>query len=478
MSTHQPASASASAAQDATLKLAEFASALRFEDLPAEVVAKARTSILDTLGCCLFGATLASVRKLAAMAGEEVPDGPAQVLGLPQRTSASHAALVNAASAHAFQLDEIHIGATLHPGAVSVPVVLALAEAGGYSGRDLIAAVVAAAEIGIRVGVACKGGMFARGYHNQGTTGALAAGAAAGRLLGLDVPHMRHALGIAGSQAAGLMAVQEGAMAKGFHSGRAAQSGIYAAKLAALDYTGIPNVLEAPYGGFMSTLVGEYAGAALTAELGSRWEILETGYKPAPASNGSITAMAAIDRIMRDQGLMADDIREVTAYVSTNTLHHCGWHYDPAQLQGVLAAQMNLCYGMAVMALERAATVDQFREDKMREPAILDFIRRIRVELEPRYDASGGKLRVACRARVVTREGRTHEAEVLYRKGSPEDPMTHAELDRKFIELAAKTIGVRSAHEVAAAVATIDGMDTMEPLTRTLWDAVRGHAAQ
>lgn len=447
------------AAHDETRQLAEFASTLRYEQLPAEVVAKAKTSILDTIGCCLYGATLASVRKLAAMVGEETPDGPAQVLGLPLRTAVSNAALVNATSAHAFQLDEIHIGATLHPGAVSVPVVLALAGSGAYSGRDLITAIVAASEVGIRVGLACKGGMFTRGYHNQGTTGVFVAGAAAGRLLGLDPQRMRHALGIAGSQAAGLMAVQEGAMAKGFHSGRAAQSGIYAAKLAALDYTGIPNVLEAPYGGFFSTLVGEYAPAELTAGLDTRWEILKTGFKPAPASNGSITAMAALDRIMREHGLTAADIQEVTASVSTNTLHHCGWDYDPAKVQGVLAAQMNLCYGMAVMALERRATVDQFTEAKMRDPAILDFIRRIKVELEPRYDAAGGKLRVACRARVLTRDGRQFEAEVPYRKGSFEDPMSADELERKFFDLSTQVATRAQAGEIAATVAGIEKLD-------------------
>ena len=461
------------AAAEATAKLAEFAAALRFEDLPADVVAKAKTSILDTLGCCLFGATLPSVRKLAAMVKEEIADGPSQVLGLPQRTSASHAALVNGTSAHAFQLDEIHIGATLHPGATSVPAVLALAEAGRCSGRDLIAAVVAGAEVGIRVGVACKGGMFARGYHNQGTTGALVAGAAAGRLLGLDADRMRHALGIAGSQAAGLMAVQEGAMAKGFHSGRAAQSGVYAAKLAALAYTGIPNVLEAPYGGFMSTLVGDYAAAELTAELGKRWDVLAIGYKPAPASNGSITAMSAIDRIMREHSLAADDISEVTACVSTNTLHHCGWRYDPAQVQGVLAAQMNLGYGMAVMALRRRATADEFNERTMRDAAVLDFIRRVHVEVEPRYDASGGKLRVACRAVVRTRDGRKLEAEVLYRKGTPEDPMTQAELDAKFVALAGRTVGEARAKDIAKAVASLDAMETTEPLTSMLREAAR-----
>src|SRR4051812_22855691 len=358
------------------------------------------------------------------------------VFGLPMRTSASHAALINASSAHAFQLDEIHIEATLHPGSLAVPVALAVAEAeGGMAGRDLITALVAGYEVGLRIGISAKGGMFARGYHNQGTTGAFVAGATAAHLLKLDALQTQHALGLAGSQAAGLMAVQEGAMAKGFHSGRAAQSGIYAARLARHGYTGIPDVLETPYGGFLSSLVGDIQLPPLVSELGKRWEILKVGFKPAPASNGSIVAMAALDKIMRADKLAAEDIESVTAHVSTNTLHHCGWDYDPAKIQGVLAAQMNLRYGMAVMALERTATTAQFTEAKMRDPVILDFVQRVKVELEPKYDGSGGKYRVACRAVAVTRDGKEHEAEVLYRKGSHEDPMTSAEINQKFVDL-------------------------------------------
>ncbi|MEO7725772.1 MAG: MmgE/PrpD family protein, partial [Burkholderiales bacterium] len=453
----------------ATRKLAEFASALRYEDLPTAVVVKAKTCMLDTLGCCVFGASLASVRKLAAMVAEEDCAGQSAVFGFPLRTSAAHAALINAASSHAFQLDEMHIEATLHPGSLAVPAALALAEAaGGMAGRDLITAMAAGYEVGLRVGLAAKGGMFTRGFHNQGTTGVFVAAATAARLLQLDAVQTQHALGIAGSQAAGLMAVQEGAMTKGFHSGRAAQSGVYAAKLARLGYTGIPDVLEAGYGGFLSSLVGDCTQDALTADLGTRWEILKVGFKPAPASNGSIVAMAAFDKVMREHNLTAADIDSVTAHVSTNTLHHCGWEYEPAKIQGVLAAQMNLRYGMAVMALERRATVDQFTEQKMLDPVILDFVRRVRVELEPAFDADGGRLRVACRAAVVCRDGARHEAQVLYRKGSHEDPMTAAEIDEKFMTLAGKTIAPTAAREITQVVARLDQLANSNELTRLL----------
>ena len=456
-------------ATGATRRLADFSSALKFADLPAAVIEKAKTCVLDTLGCCLFGATLPSVQKLAAMLMEENCAQQSVAFGFAQRTSASHAALINAAAAHAFQLDEIHLEATLHPGSLAVPAVLALAEAnGGAPGRDIITALVAGYEVGLRVGLASKGGMFARGFHNQGTTGVFVAAAAASRLLGLDAAQTQHALGIAGSQAAGLMAVQEGAMTKGFHSGRAAQSGVYAAKLARLGYTGIPDVLEAGYGGFLSSLVGECSHEALTADLGERWEILKVGFKPAPASNGSIVAMAALDEIMRKHNLAAGDIESVTAHVSTNTLHHCGWEYDPAKIQGVLAAQMNLRYGMAVMALERRATVDQFTEAKMRDPVILDFIRRVSVELEPAFDAGGGKHRVACRAQVVCRNKAQYEAQVLYRKGSHEDPMTAAEIDAKFMDLAGKCVTPETARRIAQIVAKLERLDDSNELTQLL----------
>jgi 2-methylcitrate dehydratase PrpD len=443
-------------ALDATRKLAEFSSGLRFEQLPAEVVTKAKASILDTLGCCIFGASLPSVKKLGAMVAAEGCAPTASAFGTPMRTSSSMAALFNGTSAHSFQLDEIHLESTLHPGSLALPAAFALAEADPtVTGRDLIAAIVAANEVGIRVGLAAKGGMFKTGFHNQGTTGVFVAVAAAAHVLRLDAHQTQHALGIAGSQAAGLMAVQDGAMTKSFHSGRAAQSGVYAAKLAQLGYTGIPDVLEAPYGAFFSSFVDDWSEAALTEGLGSCWETLRIGFKPAPASNGSITAMMAMDKIMREHALTADDVKSVSAYVSNNTLHHCGWPYEADRIQSVLSAQMNLRYGIAVIALERKNGAEQFAENKIRDPKILDFIGRIGVEHEPRFEGEGGRFRVACRLVVRSKEDKEYETTVLYRKGSPEDAMTAAELDDKFRTLT-KAIGGTRSERIASFISNIE----------------------
>ncbi len=459
-------------AEGATVTQARFASALTFDRLPPEVVERAKTCVLDTLGCCLFGSTQPSVRKLTAMVAGEDSGGSAILMGTARQASASMAALVNATAAHSFQLDEIHIQATLHPGSAALPAVLAVAQCAGrpVSGREAITALVAGYETALRTGMAARGSIFTRGYHNQGATGALAAAVAAGRLIGLDALQMQHALGIAGSQAAGLMAVQEGAMAKSFHCGRASQGGVYAAKLAALGYTGIPQVLEEAYGGFLSTIAipAQCDGTMLAAGLGERWEILNVGYKPAPASNGSVSAMTALDTIMREHAIDAGQIERMTAHVSSNTLGHCGWEYTRDKVQGVLAAQMNLRYGLAVMALEREATAAQFAPDRLFAPETMAFLPRIHVEHEPKYDGHGGIYRVACRLQVQTRDGRLHETEVLFRKGSNEDPMSAGELHHKFLGLASPVLGEGRARALADAIDRLETIDDLGALSLLL----------
>jgi 2-methylcitrate dehydratase PrpD len=441
----------------ATAALAAFASHLQFRDIPKDVVEKARLCLMDTLGCCVYASTLAPMVKLTKMVMAEGGNPLASILGTPHCTSASQAALVNGTAAHAFQLDEVHTGATLHPGSVVVPAVLALAEVvGGLSGEQFIAAMIAGYEVGIRVGQATQGGMFKRGYHNQGTTGAVAAAAAGARALGLDPTRTMHALGLAASQAAGLMAVQEGANAKAFHSGRAAQSGVYAALLARDGYTGIEDVFDVDYGGFFSTLVDGYSAEALTRGLGSTWETLAVGYKLSPASNGSITAMDTLDRIMRAHDLAAEDIERVVASVSTNTLDHCGWDFDPVTMKGVLAAQMNLRYGLAAMAIDRTATPAQYGEERIKRADIKAFLPRIDVDVNPAYDKDPA-LRLACKLQVRSRAGETYRDETLYRRGGLEDPVSPEDLERKFMTL---TADVLSPARAAAWTAHIDALET------------------
>ena len=440
---------------DATRDLARFGAALRFEDIPAEAVARIKLSLLDSLGCCLYGATLPWTRKVAELTDAEQAKPVATLIGLGRKTSPALAALVNGTSGHAFELDDIHKESIVHAGSIATPVALNLAEeksqtsGKAVSGRDLLTAMVAGYEIGHRVGNAATMSLFFRGFHPQGTSGTFVAAATAARMLNLDAAQFQHALGMAGSQAGGLMAAQEGAMVKRFHSGRAAQSGVYAAQLAARGFTGILDALEAPYGGYLATYSDKPNPSRLTDGLGKSWETLNVGYKPHASVTSIHSALDALSELMQAHGLTADDIAKVEAGLSPMTHVHCAWEY---KAQGVTAAQMNLYYGMAVIALDGAAFTEQFREARLADPQILDFITRISAHVDPEIEKMGAPFRHASRVTITTRDGKRHEKLALHRRGSPENPLAPEEVIHKFRNVVAPCMSKADAERIVTAV--------------------------
>lgn len=414
----------------ATRDLAAYAAALRYDDLPREVVERMKLSVLDSIGCCIFGATLPWTRKVAALALAEGARPVASLSGMGERTSIALAVLVNGTGGHAFELDDIHKESIIHAGSIATPIALAYAEQqGNATGKDIVTAMVAGYEVGHRVGSAATMSLFFRGFHPQGTSGAYVAAATAARALRLDAVRFQHALGMAGSQAGGLMAAQEGAMVKRFHSGRAAQSGVYSAQLAADGFTGITDALEAGYGGYLSTYSDKPAPHRLTEGLGTVWETLNVGYKPHASVTSIHTALDALADILRENKLTADDVARMEVGLSPMTHVHCAWEY---KAQGVTAAQMNLYYGLAVIALDGMAFTEQYQEQRLRDPRILDFIRRISAHVDPEIESMGAAFRHAARVKVTTRDGRSFEKRVLHRRGSPEAPMKPEEIVYKF----------------------------------------------
>ena len=288
--------------------------------------------------------------------------------------------LIGATAGHGFEMDDIHAAAHLHCGSLALPVALAIADRqDGVDGRKLIAALAAGYEVGLRVGLAATGKLFMRGHHFQGACGPFVAAATAANLLALSPEAARHALGIAGSLGAGLMAAQEGAMSKRLHSGRAAQAGVVGADLAARGFTGIPNVLEASYGGFLSTLSGEPELRTSPAASARDWEIRKVGFKPYATAASVQSVLFAIDGLMTENSLTANDIERVIIHCSTMAHRHCAWPYEPS---GVTAAQMNMFFAAAMMIVDRNAMLDQFREDRLTDPAALAMIERIEIEAD------------------------------------------------------------------------------------------------
>ena len=236
------------APQGLTRALSEQARGLRYADLPDEIRALARQCVLDTIACTLAGASEPLTTILLAEMAEQGGRAEAGVIGHAARLPAASAALVNGAAGHALDFDDVNMAMPGHPSVAILPALLALAEARGASGAAVIAAFVAGYELQCRVGTTISPGHYdVLGFHSTATVGSFGAAASCAHLLGLDADQSATALGIAGTQAAGLKSMF-GTMCKPLHAGKAAYHGLLAAKLAARGFTSRTDVLECAQG--------------------------------------------------------------------------------------------------------------------------------------------------------------------------------------------------------------------------------------
>ena len=295
-----------------TRRLAEFAANLQLSDVPADVVARAKGVILDGLGCGLFGARLPWTEILAGVVDKMEPQGgTASVWGRGRTASPVDAALLNGTMIQGYELDDAN-PASIHSCAAVLPAAIAAAEYIGLDridGRTLLTAIIAGFEVGPRVGLCMNGNkMLVKGWHSPGIFGPFPAAAAAGVVLGLDTDRMVHALGIAGPQAAGIMATQFGSMTKRMLSGKSSQSGLYAALLAADGFTGVEDIFEAEYGGYCTTFTqskDQFDLSALSDGLGTRWETMRISLKRHASVGTNLAALDAIEELARESGLQA-----------------------------------------------------------------------------------------------------------------------------------------------------------------------------
>lgn len=449
-----------------TRELAEWAAALQYSAIPPEIVDKTKLCVLDSLGCMLFGARLPWTRIVADTVREEGGEPQATLIGTSARAPVPQAVLVNSTAGHGFELDDAHTRGSMHAGSITVPAALAIGEWQPHlSGRDLITAIVAGYEAGLRVGVSGAGGIFRRGFHSAAVCGVFVSAATTGRLLGLDAAQMQHAFGIAGSLGAGLASAQEGAMVKRLHSGHAARTGVNAALLARRGFTGILNVIEAPFGGFLGSHSDRGDVSLVTSGLGTTWETMALGFKPYSTAGAIQPALSLLQAIMRETAMGAGDIDTIDVDCTTHCRDHVAWPYVP---QGVASAQMNLYYALSVMALDGAAMVEQFDESRLADPAILDYMRRIRVRADAKFDAMGTAFRYATRVTVTTTKGVRHAKETLHRPGSPESPLTEAQVVDKFDRLAAYAVGAGTRAKIRESVATLEKLEGVGPLIALL----------
>ena len=410
--------------------LAQFAATLQYEDIPGAVVDRCEDLFLDTAGSILAGSTSKPVKAMATFANQMGPsDGPSEDLVQRTKTTPYFAAMVNAASAHVAEQDDVHNGAVFHPGAVVFPPALAVAQAIGASGKAFITACVAGYEVGIRVGE-FLGRSHYKIFHTTATAGNLAAATAVGRLLNLTPDQMLHAIGSAGTTAAGLWEfLRDAADAKQLHTAHAVTAGMQAAYLAQAGFTGAQRILEGTQG--MGAGMSQDADASkLVDRLGVRWTLIETSFKFHASCRHTHPAADALQAAIKNNGLTVDQIESVVTHVHQGAIDVLGPVTDP---QTVHQSKFSMGTVLALIALNDAADLKGF-DEALGQEAVTTFRDRVTMVLDEEVDGAYPQRWIG-KVTVTTKDGQTFHGRVDEPKGDPGNTLSRPEIEEKVMRL-------------------------------------------
>jgi 2-methylcitrate dehydratase PrpD len=416
-----------------TVQLAEYASALRYEDIPAPVVQRAKDCIADTVATILFGYDLPWSRIVVDYAKRNGGGGRSRILGAGDvPVHAPAAALANGAIAHAFEMDNLtQPNSGSHPGGTTFPAALAVAQERDLSGRETITAVVAGWETMIRIGRATKHSNERRGFHAPGTTGPFGAAVACGRLMGLDAARMTNAIGIAASTAGGLLEFARsgtGAMVKRLHLGRAAEGGVLAASLAADGFTGPTSAIEGQ-AGFLKVLCNEYDMDELTRGLGRDYVTMSILFKRFPAHITAHTPVQAIEELKAAHKFTGADVAAI-GIAGEERVARVNNISAPTDL---MMAQYSVPFCVALALYRDPRDPQSFTDAAVRDPDIRALAAKVTITVDP--DAHGA---LASTVTVALKDGRTFTRRVEHFKGTPANPLDAEEMREKFMLLTRK----------------------------------------
>ena len=452
-----------------TRRIAQFVSGLTYDAVPLEVRERIKLLILDSLGCAIYGAHTPWCEILLGMLSEVDQTRTTSVWGSKARLSSPHAALVNGTAVQGFELDDVHRHGVLHVGAVTLPALIAVAENHArLSGREFLAAAVAGYEIGPRVGICMGQEHIGQGWHSGATLGVFSAAAGAARGLKLDPERTVHALGIAGTQAAGLMAAQFGSMVKRMHAGRSSQSGLYGALLAEKGFTGIIDVFEAPYGGFCTTFsrsTDRFDMKELSAGLGECFETMRIALKFYSCVGSNHTSLDAVRAIQARRPFTLDELSKIVIHGSQVTVDHVGWAYRP---EGLTSAQLNLPFCVATLLLRGDVFVDEFTPEAVHDESRIALSRKVEVVHDPAITALGSKFRHKVRVEIHFTDGSRQEETREAPRGSEQSFASLDEIVEKFCKLTRFTMQAKQQDEVIGIVLGMEEIDDMSRLPQAL----------
>lgn len=454
-------------------QLASFAVASAYDSLPTEVVSSVRGRTLDILGICFAATELETSRAATAWVAAQGGAPHANAIGVDDKVPAAQAAFVNGVLAHSLDYDDTHLPSVLHPSASVIPAALAAAQSVGAGGRETIAAIAVGLEVTVRIGMAGfdrKTGnstFFEHGQHATSICGALGSAVAAGILLGLNEKQLVDVLGVSASMSSGIIeSNRTGGTVKRMHCGWAAHSGVTAAQLVALGFTGPPTVLEGRFGFFQAWLHGTFNADEITDGLGTEWSVPGIFFKPYPANHFThATIDAALQ--LRAEGIAPSDIASIEVGVATPTVRTIGEPLAVKQAPETgYMAQFSAPFTVAA-ALHGGGglglALDDFSDERAHDPAVRELMSKITVVGNAECDAIFPHQFPAV-LKVRTTDGRELVRTALTNRGGPDRPLSFDELAQKFTDNASRVLDASAVEHIRAAVADLENLPDLSPL--------------
>ncbi len=445
---------------------AEWLLGLRYQDLPEDVRVATRCRVLDIIGLALAGATRdpgQAVHRAALKLGR---GDDARILWYGERTAATLAGLVNGTMAHTLEFDDTHNETIVH---VSVPLVttaLVLGDMLDTPGAELVTALAGAAELATRIGVIAPGRLNRYGFHPTAIVGAMSAAFLASRLCGLTVEQTRHALGIAGSKAAGLMECwTDGTWAKSLHPGLSAETGITAATLAHAGFTGPATVFEGRFG-LMASHVQDpdykLDFDRMLRNLGTEWESRNISFKPYPCGHVIHPFLDALFYLHQKEGLRAEQVERIVCPIADYMVPIvCEPVAEKLRPASDWQGRVSLQYSIAESLYHGKCDVHSYAAGSLRNPAILELAKRVSYTIDK---SAPGRSQFKGRVIVDTKDGRRLERIEEHNWGSREKPMTPSDIDAKFRTNAGVVLGAERIEKIVGAVRGIEGQGSIRDL--------------
>jgi 2-methylcitrate dehydratase PrpD len=455
-----------------TRHIAEFIAATRPDSLPQELRDTGRKSILDGLALAVAGAAAESGHIVNRYVADLGCAGPSRVLGTAIQTAPRFAAFANGIAIHAHDFDDTQLavakdrvyGLLMHPTAPVLPAVLAVAEQQGSSGADFACAYHVGIETCCQIAEAANPRHYNEGFHTTATCGTFGAAAGIANLLRLDVETTARALGLAGSQSAGLRE-NFGTMTKPFHPGRAAESAVLAVDLVRRGFSAAGNILEATRG-FYRAAAGGYDEQAIRGRLGAPWTFLDPGISIKPYPSGSLThpAMSLLASLIAQHDIRAENVARIRVgtnrHMPTTLLHN-----DP---HNELQAKFSMPFSMAILLLRRRAGLEDYTDETVGAPDVRAMMAKVDFHVDPVADAAGFD-KMTSIVEVILVDGTAICGQADFGKGSPANPMSWSEVVDK-AKGCARFGGLpegQIAHLVTC-VENLEHLDDIRKLTETL----------